>query len=160
MPSATQELYGWQEAALHEALAGLANLQRVYLECRDSAEVVPLPLGRWLRSLRWLGLNVNLLASSIDALQAATGLEFAAILDCDESVQAVSQPAAIALFQWLAGHPPLCRVTFGEYSFRTELFAAPSFAYRLAQLRDHRPGLLVRLPGGWSKTMHALMQLE
>lgn len=43
LPSSTQALSGWQEAAPHEALAGLGTLQHLTLGCRDTAEALPLP---------------------------------------------------------------------------------------------------------------------
>ena len=148
-------------------LASLTNLQRCYLQRRGqrspgAGAVPPLPGGPWLRGLRWLGANVDTLASSAAVLEEAESLEF---VEANESLSTApfywrSQPVTV-LFAWLARHPSLTQASFHGncYGGSTPLatlwapaehgatwvsaFDSRDFAVHLMQL-GRRPGLQLR----------------
>lgn len=139
-------------------LASLTNLQRCYLQRRGqrspgAGAAPPLPGGPWLRGLRWLGANIDTLASSATVLEEAESLEF---VEANEAHSTVpfdwrSQPVAM-LFTWLARHSSLAQVSFhGNSSGGTTLLGATwvsafdsrGFAVHLMQL-GRRPHLQLR----------------
>lgn len=95
------------------ALATLTCLQRCYLKHRNwrtggTGEVVALPAGPWLRSLRWLAADIATLVNSLDALQQSAALQFVCIHGTHFHEQFNwRSPAAAAFFDWLA-HPLKC----------------------------------------------------
>lgn len=123
---------------LPDTIAGLPNLQRC---CSWSCFEGPLPAGPWLRSLHWLDTELDTLASSLAVLRAAPALEF---LDVGSGGDFDwGSPAAAALVDWLAQHPPLRRVCFDEWCWRDAINPG-LFDVSIAQLRCRRPGLLVQ----------------
>ena len=133
-------------------LAGLTRLQRCYLQRAgqregDDGEVPALPGGPWLRSLRWLGANVDILARSLDALQQAAALEFVCVHDAHFHEQfSWGAPATASLFSWLASCAPLERLTFESWSpFSTSAFDSRHFASLLLQLSQQRPALQLHI---------------
>ncbi|PRW21009.1 small GTP-binding [Chlorella sorokiniana] len=133
------------------ALSSLPQLQRCYLQHTDQRaaggeRAQPLPPGSWLRSLRWLGASIDVLAASMAALQAAaSALEFIEVGDA-ESLQPVGwlAPGPTAVIEWLSRHPPLQKASFLANADRlgpSPAFDSRGFAARFAQLCRRRPGL-------------------
>ena len=146
----SQVLHGEGLDAL-AALGELLCLQRCLLERTDKRaadEAVPaLPGGPWLRSLRMLGANIDVLSSSTAVLQAAPALEVVCAGDTDSQQQFDwRSPAAAAFFDWLARHPPL-RLVYFEPDAESAAFDSHLFAARLAQLWRRRPGMDVQCWG-------------
>lgn len=118
-------------------LADLPNLQRCYLRCG-----LELAGGPWLASLRWLSTDFDSLVSSTAALQDATVLESVEVGGWGWT-EGDSQPSA-AMFDWLAQHPPLCRVVFDvDKSAAT----SKTFVSAVQRLRSRRPDLQVQCTG-------------
>ena len=126
--------------AAHAALPCLPHLQRFYLFTTDLDE---LPPGPWLHNLRWLFAPYGVLANSVAVLQDAHELEFLQLFYFEECEP--GSPADVALFDWLAQHPPLRRVQC--YSGWSEA--------EVAQLVSRRPGLRVNRGDCFLKLLEA-----
>ena len=123
-------------SAAHAALASLPHLQRCLL---GENFVERLPAGQWLHSLRWLSAYYKAVAGSVAVLRAAHALEFVELYG--RYPLELSSPAAAALFDWLAEHPPLRRVCFAAWCGAGDDQAVLKAS--LAQLSRRRPGLRV-----------------
>lgn len=130
---------------LPAALVGLTRLERCYL---GDFEGAPLPGGTWLSGLRWLSADLQSLLVSVEVLRAASALQF--VEACNyfwgEDSRGMTydwrNPAAAALLDWLAQHPPLRHVCF-DFVGSPTAYNCHGFASRVVQLGRRRPGLLV-----------------
>ena len=139
-PSHAAQLLNTYDYAVPAALSGLSNLQRCYVALEGVGQVA-LPAASWLRSLRWLHFHVGGLVSSAAVLQAATALEFVEAGNDSSGRIQWSGPAAAAFFDWLAQHPPLCRIYFD--TCRGSLFDSGAFAAHVMRLCHRRPALVL-----------------
>ncbi len=139
---------------LPAALSSLSRLQLCHLERWDeretAAQVVTLPSGPWLGSLRWLSADIGTLLSSVEALHTAAALECVSVAESSADSPAIdwSSLAAAAFFDWLAHHPPLRRLSI-EWpgSESSELTITKGFLVQFAQLCRRRPSLVVHFLG-------------
>ena len=141
-PTAAVDVLLRQVAALSQLrVCSLAGLSR---QAADSQAPLPrLPGGPWLQSLQWLSTSIDTLLESTTVLRAATQLEHLGLRGSPAAVIDWDDPAAAALFEWLACHPPLRRLTVDD-STNTKDFAASGFFNHCMQLCRRRPALLVQ----------------
>jgi len=130
------------------ALGQLSRLQLFHLgRASTAAQASALPSGPWLRSLRWLSADTQTLLGSMETLHAAAALECVSIAGVPLPAGALGwqSPAADALFDWLARHPPLQRLSLECLHF-TKTVESGSFLLQFAQLCRRRPQLAVQCP--------------
>lgn len=153
LPAPPQLLRGFETPA---SLAGLPRLQRCLLGAASAAagglEPLPLPSGPWLRSLRWLSVDIHILVSTVAVLRHAEALERLEVGEPEYQQHFNWRPPAVtALFDWLAQHPPLKSTCFGcRFPIRhssTSIFDSPAFDKRLDLLARRRPDLELRRLG-------------
>jgi hypothetical protein len=136
-------LNGRQLLAIPPAAGGLRSLQRCMLgACKGHPLIGSLPAGPWMRSLRWLCADWEVLCSS-PILATAENLEYICVGSMPRAYGALPLHSA-AFFFWAAAHPPLRRLSLQTYfePLPPEVFDAAK------KLRDARPLLIVNCIGG------------
>lgn len=138
-----------EPASLPPSLAGLPHLQLCQLSFAypqfGYAAAAPLPGGPWLHSLRWLSIGISSLMRSTAVLRAATALECISIVHSPAAATNWHSPAASTLFDWLARHPPLRRLSI-QADCSLAPFSSVAFAAQVRWLRSRRPALWVQHP--------------
>lgn len=146
-PDFLQVLRG-PDLELPSALTGLSRLDVCYLERTekrgpDGGQAQQLPAGGWLRSLRFLGVSIDILIRSDAVLREASALSFLCVKDTEnEECRQFDwrSPAVKALFDWVGQQPTLSHVMF-ECIHQPSVFDSHAFAAQLVQLCHHRPAL-------------------
>lgn len=101
----------WTPACVPPGIAAMSCLERLHI-CRDYPDdliATAVPRGPWLRSIRWLGLPWESLADpgNLEALRAATQLQFLCALDC--LLSAATREGRTTGRPSLSGWPPTSR---------------------------------------------------
>lgn len=120
----------------------LRHLQRLCL-CTTGCDLadLSLPSGPWLASIRWLGLNFDVLTAAVDLLCGAPQLEYLCCLDCPERTAGEMRPQWRAFWEFAATHSPLRCLGFvadDGNDFKLLLIDA------LLHLKERRPALQLR----------------
>ena len=157
IPQALRHLFGTSPlpaAAVDVLLQELSGLPKLRVCClgglsgRQAAAGGPLlpllPGGPWLQSLQWLGVSIDALLKSNGVLLEATQLQHLGLWGSSVAIDWGS-PAAAALFDWLACHPPLRHLTVDDL-ISTQVFATSGFFNHCMQLCRRCPDLLVQWP--------------
>lgn len=139
--------------ALLPALSGLSrlrlcSLERTYGDQTDPLHMAPLPAGPWLCGLQWLSIDLGTLLISTTVLVEAAALECISITNRGRMIVDWSSQAATDVFDWLAAHPPLRRLSFddGDNFALQRMVSSPDFQVQITQLGRHQPAVQVQYP--------------